>query len=56
MNNDEWNKLNKMHSLLAETGLMSFDSTFLECYSELLAKSLEGKSDEKPDSYGLTSA
>jgi hypothetical protein len=56
MNNDEWDKLNKMHSLLSETSLMSFDSAFLERYSELLAKSLEGKSDEKPNSYDLTSA
>jgi hypothetical protein len=50
MNDLEWNKLNEMHNLLNETGLMSFDSAFLECYTELLAKSLEGKSDEKPQS------
>ena len=50
MNSKEWNKLNKMHSLLAETNLMAFDSAFLERYSELLTKSLEGKSDEKPNS------
>lgn len=48
MNDLEWNKLNEMHNLLNETGLMSFDSAFLERYTELLAKSLEGKSDEKP--------
>jgi hypothetical protein len=43
MNQDDWNQLKKMHCQIAQSGIAAFDSAYLERYTELLAKSLEGK-------------
>ena len=46
MKTSDWNKLYEMHHLIRENGITSFNSDFLETYSQLLAKSLEGKGNE----------
>lgn len=43
MNADEWNQLKEMHEQINEMGISTFNTPFLEKYSELFAKSLEGK-------------
>jgi hypothetical protein len=42
---EEWDELNEMHAKICSNGLTSFSSDFLERYSELFAKSLQGKGD-----------
>jgi hypothetical protein len=45
---EEWTELNEMHTKIGNNGLTSFSSDFLERYSELFAKSLQGKGDPSP--------
>jgi hypothetical protein len=45
---EEWTELNEMHAKIGDNGLTSFSSDFLERYSELFAKSLQGKGDPAP--------
>jgi hypothetical protein len=45
MKNEEWNQLKKMHDQISQSGICAFDTAYLEKYSELLARSLEGKGD-----------
>lgn len=45
MDNNDWNQLKKMHDQIGQTGISAFDTAYLERYTELLAKSLEGKGD-----------
>jgi hypothetical protein len=45
MNNNDWDQLKKMHDQIKQTGISAFDTAYLERYTELLAKSLEGKGD-----------
>lgn len=43
MNNHDWDQLQKMHNQINQTGVSAFDTAYLEKYTELFAKSLEGK-------------
>jgi hypothetical protein len=43
MNTDDWTQLERMHHQISQSGVAAFDSAYLERYTELLAKSLEGK-------------
>jgi hypothetical protein len=45
---EEWIELNEMHAKIGNNRLTSFSSDFLERYSELFAKSLQGKGDPIP--------
>jgi hypothetical protein len=45
---EEWIELNEMHAKIGNNRLTSFSSDFLERYSELFAKSLQGKGDPTP--------
>ena len=45
---EEWVELNEMHAKIGNNRLTSFSSDFLERYSELFAKSLQGKGDPTP--------
>lgn len=45
---EEWIELNEMHAKIGNNGLTSFSSDFLERYSKLFAKSLQGKGDPIP--------
>lgn len=47
---EEWDELNEMHAKIGNNRLTSFSSDFLERYSELFAKSLQGKGDPVPNS------
>lgn len=47
----EREELDSMHNLITELGLSHFSTPYLERYSELFAKSLEGKGD---DNYHFT--
>lgn len=47
---EEWAELNEMHAKIGNNRLTSFSSDFLERYSELFAKSLQGKGDPAPRS------
>ncbi|MEY2973071.1 MAG: hypothetical protein RI886_848 [Pseudomonadota bacterium] len=47
MDKNDWIQLEKMHNQIKESGVTAFDSSYLEKYSELFAKSLEGKSDDQ---------
>lgn len=49
MNQNDYSQLHKMHEQLRQSGVAAFDSAYLERYTELLAKSLEGKSDARED-------
>ena len=49
MNQSDYFQLHKMHEQLRQSGVAAFDSAYLERYTELLAKSLEGKSDARED-------
>ena len=49
MEQQEWNKLNALR-LELNNHLMSFDCSAQEKFTELLVKSLEGKSDSRPSS------
>ena len=46
MKTSDWNMLYEMHHLIRDNGITSFDPSFLEKYSKLLAESLEGKGNE----------
>lgn len=45
MNPEDSIQLDKMHDQIKQSGVAAFDTAYLERYTELLAKSLEGKSD-----------
>lgn len=46
MTDQEWKELTEMRNHIRSAGsVMSFDSKYMEYYSYLLAKSLEGKGD-----------
>jgi len=45
MDKEESTQLDKMHSQIGQSGISAFDTAYLERYTELLAKSLKGKSD-----------
>lgn len=47
MDQNDYTQLQKMHEQIRQTGMAAFDSAYLERYTELLAKSLEGKSDAR---------
>jgi hypothetical protein len=49
MNEDDWNNLNNMHKELTKNHLAAYDTAYLEKYAELLAKSLEGKGNQRYD-------
>lgn len=46
----EWDELLEMREKINENGLLMFSSEYLERYSELLSKSLQGKGDAVPRS------
>jgi hypothetical protein len=48
MDKEEFTQLNKMHHQIGQSGISAFDTAYLERYTELLAKSLKGKSDTRP--------
>jgi len=48
MNDHEWNELNRMHREITLSGIPAFDTKYLEQYTELLTKSLQGKGDMSP--------
>lgn len=43
MDPNDWTQLEKMHHQISESGVAAFDSAYLERYTELLTRSLEGK-------------
>ena len=45
MNQNDFDQLHKMHHQIRQSGVAAFDSAYLERYTELLTKSLQGKSD-----------
>lgn len=45
MNQNEHVQLRKMHEQILQSGVSAFDSAYLEYYTRLFAKSLEGKGD-----------
>ncbi len=45
MNTEDWTNLNNMHKELTSNHLAAYDTAYLEKYTELLTKSLEGKGD-----------
>lgn len=47
MDQNDFDQLHKMHDQIRQSGVAAFDSAYLERYTELLAKSLEGKSDAR---------
>lgn len=47
MDQNDYNQLHKMHEQIRQSGVAAFDSAYLERYTELLTRSLEGKSDAK---------
>jgi hypothetical protein len=46
MKKTEWNELYEMHQQITQYGIQTFDTAFLEKYTELFAKSLSGKGDK----------
>jgi hypothetical protein len=48
MDKEESTQLDKMHSQIGQSGISAFNTAYLERYTELLAKSLKGKSDIQP--------
>lgn len=46
MKSPDQNKLDEMHDLIAESGIASFDTDFLEKYTELLVECLKNKNNE----------
>ena len=48
MDKEESTQLDKMHHQIGQSGISAFDTAYLERYTELLAKSLKGKSDVQP--------
>lgn len=45
MNQNEHAELRKMHEQILQSGVSAFDSAYLEHYTKLFVKSLEGKGD-----------
>jgi hypothetical protein len=54
MTQEEWDQLVSMRHQISNSGLTAFNSLYLERYTELLAKSLEGKGDEEVHSNSVT--
>lgn len=45
MTREDFTQLNKMHHEIKKSGMTAFDTAYLERYTRLFARSLEGKGD-----------
>jgi hypothetical protein len=54
MTQEEWDQLVSMRDQISSSGLTAFNSLYLERYTELLAKSLEGKGNGEIHSNSIT--
>jgi hypothetical protein len=54
MTQEEWDQLVSMRRQISDSSITSFNSLYLERYTELLAKSLAGKGNKYYDSTDTT--